>query len=81
MTDCTISYNAVPHPRQRRRTGIIIAAAVASAMIGLAGIFGWHSPDPPSCDREGPARFTVTQVVTPTVALGCFNPGPKHNTR
>lgn len=80
MTDCTTTYSAVPHPRERRRAWII-TSVVASAMIFLASIFGWHPPDPPSCDPESPARFIVTQTATPTVASLCFDPGPKHNFR
>jgi hypothetical protein len=70
----------VPHPCERRRAKIITSIVVASAMILLASIFG-HPPDPPSCDPESPARFMVTQTVTPTVAPLCFDPGLKHNFR
>ena len=45
MTDCTTTYSAVPYPRERRRAWII-TSVVASAMIFLASVFGWHLPDP-----------------------------------
>jgi hypothetical protein len=76
MTYFPLGYGAVPHPRDRRRAWII-SIVIAVGLSLLASIFGWHPPDPKSCDPELPqAGFVFTQTATPTtLTLGCPGSG------
>jgi hypothetical protein len=80
MTDCTIDYSAVEHPRECRRTWTIRIAFGLAGLSLIASIFGWHPPEPNQCE-PGPARFVIVQVVSPTTLMPCSGAGPKQSPR
>jgi hypothetical protein len=78
MTDCiaVTHYNAVPHPRERRRTWTIgIALGTVGVVGALASILTGHSPEPSRCN-PGPAQTILTRPVSSdTITLDRCPPG------
>jgi hypothetical protein len=83
LTDFIPAYNAVGHPRERRRNWAIRITFGMAGVIGLlASLFTGHSPEPSRCD-PGPAQTIITRSVSPdTIALDrCPPDGVKYTIR
>jgi len=77
MTDCIavksncLAFDAAYHLARRMIRQARTLTIIATAILLIAGIFGWHPPDPSRCE-PGSESSVITQTVSAnTFTLGC----------